>query len=110
METEGEMGELEGKVAMVTGAASGIGEASARALAAAGAKVVVTALHEARAKPVADSISAGGGEALALGFDTSDEGQVAAGFEAVAKAFGGVDILHNNAAITSVDFMMRDGF
>jgi len=103
------MGELDGKVAIVTGAASGIGEASARALAAAGAKVVVTALHEARAKVVADSIAETGAETLALGFDTSDEGQVAEAVEAVVQAFGGIDILHNNAAITSVEFMMRDG-
>jgi NAD(P)-dependent dehydrogenase (short-subunit alcohol dehydrogenase family) len=103
------MGELDGKVAIVTGAASGIGEASARALAAAGANVVVTALHEERAKPVADSIAETGVETLALGFDTSDEEQVAAAIQAVVERFGGVDILHNNAAITSVDFMMRDG-
>ena len=76
------MGELSGKVAIVTGAASGIGEASARALAAAGAKVVVAALHEERAKVVADSIAETGAEAMAVGFDTSDEAQVA---EAVAE-------------------------
>ncbi len=103
------MGELDGRVAIVTGGASGIGEASARALAAAGAKVVVTALHEDRAKAVADSISATGAEALGLGFDTSEEDQVATAIEAAVKAFGGVDILHNNAAITSVPFLMRDG-
>ena len=51
------MGELDGKVAVVTGAASGIGEATARAFAAAGANVVVTAQHEEKAKPVADSIA-----------------------------------------------------
>jgi len=103
------MGELDGKVAIVTGAASGIGEASARALAAAGAKVVVAALHEGRAKVVADSIAETGAETLALGFDTSDEGQVAEAIAAAIAAFGALDILHNNAAITSVDFMMRDG-
>ena len=103
------MAELSGKVALVTGAASGIGEASARALAAAGAKVVVAALHEERAKPVADSIAEAGGEALAVGFDTSDEAQVAAGIERAVAEFGGLDILHNNAALTSVDAMMRDG-
>src|SRR4051812_32556526 len=103
------MGELDGKVAIVTGGASGIGEASARAFAAAGAKVVVTALHEGRAKVVADSIAETGAEAIPLGFDTSDEGQVEAAMQTVTDAFGGIDILHNNAAITSVDFMMRDG-
>jgi NAD(P)-dependent dehydrogenase (short-subunit alcohol dehydrogenase family) len=103
------MAELSGKVALVTGAASGIGEASARALAAAGAKVVVAALHEERAKPVAGSIVEAGGEALAVGFDTSDEEQVKAGVERAVAEFGGIDILHNNAALTSVDAMMRDG-
>jgi NAD(P)-dependent dehydrogenase (short-subunit alcohol dehydrogenase family) len=103
------MGELDGKVAIVTGSASGIGEASARALAAAGAKVVVTGLHEERAKPVADSIAETGAETMALGFDTSDEAQVAEAIQKVVDRFGGIDILHNNAAITSVDFMMRDG-
>ena len=104
------MGELDDKVAIVTGAASGIGEASARALAAAGAKVVVTALHEARAKVVADSIAETGVETLALGFDTSNEEPGRSGVRRRrSRRFGGVDILHNNAAITSVDFMMRDG-
>jgi NAD(P)-dependent dehydrogenase (short-subunit alcohol dehydrogenase family) len=103
------MGELDGKIALLTGAASGIGEASARALAAAGAKVVVAALHEGGAKVVADSIVESGGDAVALGFDTSDETQVTEAVAAATSAFGGIDILLNNAAITSVDFMMRDG-
>jgi NAD(P)-dependent dehydrogenase (short-subunit alcohol dehydrogenase family) len=103
------MAELSGKVAMVTGAASGIGEATARALAAAGAQVVVAALHEDRAKVVSDSIAETGAEAIPVGFDTSDEAQVTAAVEAAVSAFGGIDILHNNAAITSVEFMMRDG-
>jgi len=103
------MAELSGKVAIVTGAGSGIGEASARGLATAGAKVVVADLNKERAQAVADSIVASGGEAIAVGFDTSDEAQVKTGVEAAVAAFGGIDILHNNAAITSVDFMMRDG-
>jgi NAD(P)-dependent dehydrogenase (short-subunit alcohol dehydrogenase family)/ketosteroid isomerase-like protein len=103
------MGELDGKVAIITGGAGGIGEAAARALAGAGAKVVIAALHEERAKAVADSIAGDGGEAIGLAFDTSDEEQVAAAVEAATNAFGGIDILHNNAAITSVEFMMRDG-
>ncbi len=103
------MGELDGKVAIVTGSASGIGEAAARALAAQGARVVITGLHEAGAKTVADSIAETGAETMALGFDTSDEAAVEAAVAAVVARFGGVDILVNNAAITSVEFMMRDG-
>jgi NAD(P)-dependent dehydrogenase (short-subunit alcohol dehydrogenase family)/ketosteroid isomerase-like protein len=102
------MAQLDGKVALVTGAASGIGEATARALAAAGAKVAVGGLHLDGATAVADSIVAAGGEAVGVAFDTSNEEQVAAGVAAVVEAFGALDILHNNAAITSVDFMMRD--
>ncbi len=103
------MGQLDGKVALVTGAASGIGEATARAMAAAGAKVAVGGLHLDKAQEVADSITAAGGTAMAVAFDTSAEDQVAAGVARVVEALGGIDILHNNAAITSVDFMMRDG-
>ena len=103
------MAELDGKVALITGAASGIGEATAMAMAAAGAKVVVGGRHVDRAKVVADAIVANGGEAVPAGFDTSDEAEVAAGVQVAVDAFGGVDILHNNAAITDIAFMMRDG-
>jgi NAD(P)-dependent dehydrogenase (short-subunit alcohol dehydrogenase family)/ketosteroid isomerase-like protein len=103
------VGELDGKVALVTGGASGIGAAAVRALAAAGARVVVAGLHEGGAKTVADSINQSGGEAIGIGFDTSDEAQVAGAVEKTVEAFGGVDILLNNAGITSVEFMMRDG-
>jgi NAD(P)-dependent dehydrogenase (short-subunit alcohol dehydrogenase family) len=104
------MGELDGKVAIVTGSTSGIGEACARAMAAAGARVVVTGLHEDSAQAAAESIAGDSGvETLGLGFDTSDEEQVRAAMQRVVDTFGQIDILHNNAAITSVDFMLRDG-
>ncbi|HEX3623374.1 MAG TPA: SDR family oxidoreductase [Acidimicrobiales bacterium] len=103
------MAELDGKVALITGAASGIGEATAMAMAEAGAKVVVAGLHLDGARLVCEAIAAKGGQAAPVAFDTSDEEQVIAGVAAAVEAFGGIDILHNNAAITSVDFMMRDG-
>ena len=58
---------------------------------------------------MAASIAETGVETLGLGFDTSNEEQVAAAMQKVVDKFGRIDILHNNAAITSVDFMMRDG-
>jgi NAD(P)-dependent dehydrogenase (short-subunit alcohol dehydrogenase family)/ketosteroid isomerase-like protein len=103
------MAELDGKVALITGGASGIGEATAIAMAGAGAKVVVGGLHEDKAREVAEAIQAKGGDAIGVAFDTSNEEQVAAGVQKAVEAFGGIDILHNNAAITSVEFMMRDG-
>lgn len=103
------MGELDGRVALVTGGGSGIGEASARALAAAGATVAVADLQREKAESVAKSIEAAGGTAIGVAFDTSIEKDVAAGISTVSETFGGLDILHNNAAITSVEFMMRDG-
>lgn len=103
------MAELDGKVALITGATSGIGEATAVAMAAEGASVVVGGLRLDAAQAVCDEITAKGGKAAPVAFDTSNEDQVAAGVAAAVAAFGKIDILHNNAAITSVDFMMRDG-
>jgi 3-oxoacyl-[acyl-carrier protein] reductase len=87
------MGRFEGKVAIVTGAAGGIGEAYARALAAEGASVVVADVS-AKGKAVADEI---GG--LFTQTDVSDEASVRAMADAAASRFGGIDLLVNNAAI-----------
>src|SRR5215472_13790269 len=103
------MAELDGRIALVTGGGSGIGEASAHALAAAGARVAVADLQVDKAQSVAQSIEQAGGTAIGVGFDTSIEEEVAAAIADILEAYGGLDILHNNAAITSVDFMMRDG-
>lgn len=89
---------LTGKVAIVTGAASGIGRATAALLAKEGASVVVADLDEAGAKRVAHEICAAGSRAVGFGVDVSDEAGVRAMVDAAVEAFGGLDILHNNAA------------
>ena len=90
---------FEGKTAVVTGAAQGIGEAYARGLAAEGANVVVADLNVDLATTVAKDIGAGGGSALALAVDVSDEGSAGTLAAATVEAFGGIDYLVNNAAI-----------
>ena len=90
---------FEGKVAIVTGSAGGIGEAYARELAAEGASVVVADIDEARAAEVATSIEAAGGTALGVGVDVSDPASTQAMAARTVEAFGGIDHLVNNAAI-----------
>ena len=94
------MERLDGKIAIITGAASGIGRATARRVAAEGARTVVADLNADGAKQVADEISAAGGEATAVQADLGDNDSVRAMVEAAVTAYGGLDILHNNAAAT----------
>ena len=90
---------LDKKVAVITGAASGIGEHCARTFARQGAAVVIADLNLDNARKVADSIVAAGGKALAVAMDVTSEEAVNAGIEEVVKAFGGVDVLVSNAGI-----------
>ena len=92
---------LEGKVAIVTGASSGLGEYWAKALAKEGAKVVITSRRMERAKKVVDEIVAQGGIAAAAEGDIGKEEDVNRIVETAVEAFGGIDILINNAASSS---------
>jgi 3-hydroxybutyrate dehydrogenase len=91
--------QLQDKIAFVTGAASGLGKDIALIYAREGAKVAVVDLNLAAAKDVAAEI---GANAMAVGMDVSDEGQVNDGVAAVVKAWGGVDILVSNAGVQIV--------
>jgi len=93
---------LDGKVAVVTGAGgrgNSIGRAYALGLGAAGAKVVVADLNPAGAEAVAQEVRDAGGEAISVGVDISDRAAVDAMAAKVREAFGGADILVNNAAM-----------
>jgi len=93
------MGEFEGQVALVTGAASGIGRASARLFAEAGAKVVAADIDVAGAQETARLVEEAGGEALAVPVDVADGAAVRAMVDATIDRFGRLDIAHNNAGI-----------
>lgn len=94
------MGRVDGKVAIVTGGASGIGLVSAQTFAREGASVVVADRNAEGAERVAASIRSSGGDAVAVGVDISLLEQVQAMVDLAVETFGGVDILHNNAALT----------
>ncbi|WP_425930489.1 SDR family NAD(P)-dependent oxidoreductase [Pseudomonas sp. NyZ201] len=90
---------LDDKVAVVTGAAAGIGRCIAETYATAGASVVIADLDIEAAQAVAASVKAGGGQALAIKVDVSSEADVSVLFDATLATFGRVDVLVNNAAI-----------
>ena len=99
---------LEGRVAVVTGASSGIGEACAVAFATKRAKVVLAARRAERLASLVDRIERAGGEALAVATDVTDEAAVDDLFARAVERFGTVDVLVNNAGIadsTPVDEM-----
>lgn len=95
---------LEGRLALVTGAASGIGQAIAQGLASAGARVIVTDISEQRCAETLALISAAGGQAWGFALDVSDAEAAAALAQAVGAQIGAVDIVVNNAGV-----ILREG-
>ena len=93
------MAKLDGKVAVVTGASSGIGEATVRSLAAEGAAVVAGARRKERLDGLVKEVTQGGGKALAVACDVTDEGQAHALVRRAIEEFGRIDILVNNAGV-----------
>lgn len=90
---------IEGKVVVITGASSGLGEAAARLLAAQGASVVLGARRVDRLQSLADELNGGGGKALAMTTDVTDHQQVKALVDAAVQTYGRVDVMINNAGL-----------
>ena len=101
------MGKLDGKVAIITGATSGMGRESAKLFAAEGAKVVVTGRNEERAKAVVDDIKAAGNEAIYVIADMANLDDVQKIFDATMDEYGTVDVLFNNAGMLSMSPLME---
>jgi NAD(P)-dependent dehydrogenase (short-subunit alcohol dehydrogenase family) len=99
---------LDGRVAIVTGGGSGIGRATVLRMAREGAKVVVADISGDAADAVASEAVAGGGAALSVVVDVADETSVRGMIEVACSEYGGVDVLHNNAAAVGADEVARD--
>jgi len=103
---------LQNKVALITGAASGIGRECALKLASKGATIVIADLNQTAADAVAEEIKQAGGKAMGVVMDVTNEEAVNAGTDLAAKTFGGIDILVANAGIQIVhpieDFPFAD--
>jgi 3-oxoacyl-[acyl-carrier protein] reductase len=101
------MAGVQDRVALVTGAAQGIGAAVAQRLAGGGARVGVLDLNLDAARAVADEITAAGGSAIALGADVSQRDQVQAAVDALVAEFGGLQILVNNAGVLRDNLLFK---
>ena len=90
---------IEGKVVVITGASSGLGEATARLLSAQGATVVLGARRVERIQALADKLTASGGKALAIPTDVTDYDQVQRLVDAAVQTYGRIDVMINNAGL-----------
>jgi 3-hydroxybutyrate dehydrogenase len=97
------MSSLEGKVALITGAASGLGKAIAELYAQHGASVAIADINQQAADAVAAEINAAGGKAIGVAMDVSNEEAVNAGTDRVVAAFGHLDILISNAGVQIIN-------
>jgi 3-hydroxybutyrate dehydrogenase len=94
---------LKGKVAVITGAASGIGKEIAMVYAREGAKIAIADMNLAQANLAAEEIKSLGGDAMAVAMDVTNEAQVNQGIDAVAERFGSIDVLVSNAGIQIIE-------
>lgn len=112
---------LQNRIALVTGASSGIGYCVAKGLAQAGAKVVVAARRKEKLEQLVKDIQADGGEALAVSMDVTEKSTISAAYEQAEAKFGTIDVIVNNAGVAdaknflkiddeSLDFVMNTNF
>jgi NADP-dependent 3-hydroxy acid dehydrogenase YdfG len=98
---------IAGKVVVITGASSGLGEAAARLLAAQGATVVLGARRVGRLRTLVDEITSSGGKALAMATDVTDRGQVQRLVDAAVETYGRIDVVVNNAGLMPQSLLER---
>ena len=98
---------IQGKVVVITGASSGLGEATARRLSAEGATVVLGARRTDRIEALASELTQAGGKALAMATDVTDSEQVKALVDAAVQAYGRVDVMLNNAGLMPHSLLER---